>query len=557
MSSTQATLLTFFPFLRRRHEFTDADSMGSFVVHHDLAIWALTSGAIERAFILPERLNIFSQQRPVDSILESLTQIHPEIQGRFQVVTSPQLIAQASSQPGLLALGKSSDFTDLALMRRWIPAPVPICGIVHSCLFPGVLSNYMTSLLMARKGDLLCATSTAAFEATQSLLGQAWEHLAGLGAHIVGDWSERISLVRAPLAIDDSWVEPCDSALARQIFGFPPDQVIVLCFGRVSQQYKADLRPLFLAFRSVVERHPEARLVIAGSFIHAGSDTDLSRAAREYGISRHLDIRQNIAPSLKKILFKAADVFVAMSDNVVESFGLTIIEAMGAGLPVIASNWSGYRELVDEGRTGFLIDTFSAPHVWKNASMLAEFAVTPHAEYYAALNTVIDVEQLAQRLDQLVASPELRKELGQRGASKVRAEFVWSVAIHRFAALWRDALSKCDHAPARQGSRLDLRKVFSTYPSMAHDERAPLFVLPSTLARDGLLSGVSLDPAMSAFLRRCLHAPRLLPHLVDSLTEADLQRLYWLIKQGFLKLGHCVQPVPAKSGGPLGTSTAR
>ena len=50
--------------------------------------------------------------------------------------------------------------------------------------------------------------------------------------------------------------------------------------------------------------------------------------------------------------------FISLSDNIQETFGLTIIEGMAAGKPVIATDWDGYRQTVRHGDTGFLIPTY-------------------------------------------------------------------------------------------------------------------------------------------------------------------------------------------------------
>ncbi len=63
------------------------------------------------------------------------------------------------------------------------------------------------------------------------------------------------------------------------------------------------------------------------------------------------------APRNAARVWHAADVFVSPSDNIQETFGLAVIEAMASGLPVVASDWDGYRDLVADGETGFLVPT--------------------------------------------------------------------------------------------------------------------------------------------------------------------------------------------------------
>src|SRR6202012_5551691 len=60
-------------------------------------------------------------------------------------------------------------------------------------------------------------------------------------------------------------------------------------------------------------------------------------------------------------LWAGADVFVSLVDNIQETFGITPVEAMAAGLPVVVSDWDGYRSTVRDGVEGFLIPTLGGP----------------------------------------------------------------------------------------------------------------------------------------------------------------------------------------------------
>jgi glycogen synthase len=50
-----------------------------------------------------------------------------------------------------------------------------------------------------------------------------------------------------------------------------------------------------------------------------------------------------------------------MSDNIQETFGLTPLEAMAAGLPVIVGDWDGYKDTVRDGVDGFRIPSLMPP----------------------------------------------------------------------------------------------------------------------------------------------------------------------------------------------------
>ena len=55
----------------------------------------------------------------------------------------------------------------------------------------------------------------------------------------------------------------------------------------------------------------------------------------------------------------AADIFLSLVDNPQETFGLAPVEAMAAGVPVVVSDWDGYRYTVTDGVEGFLISTLA------------------------------------------------------------------------------------------------------------------------------------------------------------------------------------------------------
>ena len=70
-----------------------------------------------------------------------------------------------------------------------------------------------------------------------------------------------------------------------------------------------------------------------------------------------------VSEEAKRNALAAADVGISLVDNAQETFGLAVAEAMAAGLPMVVSNWSGYRDLVREGVDGYLI-----PSAWASSA---------------------------------------------------------------------------------------------------------------------------------------------------------------------------------------------
>ena len=303
------------------------------------------------------------------------------------------------------------------------------------------------------------------------------------------------------------------------------------------REYKADIAPLLLAFKKVLRKCPSAVLVIAGSTIHQGQNRYERGCIDEYDLGEHVNLHTNTSPMIKKCLFAAADVFVAPSDNIVESFGLSILEAMGAKLPVVASDWSGYRELVRDGESGFLIETTVAVDGWRNASVLAECATTPHPEYYLAQRTIVNVGQLADRLCLLGEDRELRQKLGRKGYATVRESYVWSVAIRRFAEVWLQSLAtrRSSGTPTMSASAPDLRRVFNSFASGEWTWDGERRVVTSHLCDDICLSHVVMDETTRSILVSCRDQPRTISEVAAG-GDYSRRRVLWLMKRGLLEV---------------------
>ena len=107
-------------------------------------------------------------------------------------------------------------------------------------------------------------------------------------------------------------------------------------------------------------------------------------------------------------ILAASDIFVLPSRW--EGLPLTIIEAMMAGLPVVASQVGGVPELVEEGKSGFLVEPRN-----------------PH--------------RLAEALSPLLDDPELRFRLGQAGRQRALAHFPLDRMLNTYRTLYTELLA--------------------------------------------------------------------------------------------------------------------
>ncbi|MFZ4668162.1 MAG: glycosyltransferase family 4 protein [Microthrixaceae bacterium] len=137
-------------------------------------------------------------------------------------------------------------------------------------------------------------------------------------------------------------------ARLRAEFGLRDDQLVVGAVGRLVAE--KGYPELFEAWRTVVAEHPDAVLVVVGPDDDAKSDA-LPRALIEQATAdgvRFLGMRSDVED-----LYTAFDLYVLASHR--EGFPRSAMEAAASGLPIIATQIRGCRQVVDDGVTGLLV----------------------------------------------------------------------------------------------------------------------------------------------------------------------------------------------------------
>ncbi|NKJ49373.1 glycosyl transferase family 1 [Burkholderia sp. SG-MS1] len=217
---------------------------------------------------------------------------------------------------------------------------------------------------------------------------------ADLIEHYRADLS-RIEIV--PCGFDAAEFRPMDRAAAREALGWCKDEFTVLQLGRLVQRKGIDnvvcgVGILKQAFGA------SARLYVVGGNSDSPNELATPEIARLRGIARECGVADQTTfvgrrgRAQLRYFYSAADVFVTTPWY--EPFGITPVEAMACGTPVIGADVGGIRYSVAHGETGFL--------------------VPPR-----------DPAALAARLDQLRRDPELARRMGEAGLARAHAEFTW------------------------------------------------------------------------------------------------------------------------------------
>ena len=177
--------------------------------------------------------------------------------------------------------------------------------------------------------------------------------------------------------------------------------VNILFVGRLEE--RKGLIHLLKAYHRLRKRHIDARLLVVGS------GPKLREYRRYVGLRQIRDVEflGRVSDEAKARYFASADIFCAPATGQ-ESFGIVLLEAMAAGVPIVASDIHGYKNVVQRGIQGLLVEP-------RNHRALA-------AALYA-----------------LAHDPEKRLRMGEAGRAKA-PEYSWDSVTERVVELYREVL---------------------------------------------------------------------------------------------------------------------
>ncbi len=322
------------------------------------------------------------------------------------------------------------------------PAAYSLCGITHTTASAEAM-DAIARLVTApvEPWDALICTSAAVRDMVGRLLEDQADYLVTrLGA-------QKFPLPRLPvipLGVDSDRFLPNPSTRAqwRSQLGLADDEVAVLFVGRLSFHAKANPYPLMAGCqRAAVATGRRVGLIMAGWFANEAIEAAFQSAAQALCPSVTVRFVDGREPQVRAQVWQAADIFASPSDSIQETFGLTPVEAMAAGLPLVVSDWDGYRDSVRDG-----VDGFRVPTVAPAAPLGGDFAdrhavgLDSYDRYCAntGMLVAVDPEAFAERLQRLVADRDLRQRMGFSARARAASEFDWRVIIRRYQALWAE-----------------------------------------------------------------------------------------------------------------------
>jgi glycosyltransferase involved in cell wall biosynthesis len=238
------------------------------------------------------------------------------------------------------------------------------------------------------------------------IIAECPQDLSDLVEHYHAD-PECITMI--PCGFDPGEFWPIDQTIARRRLGWDLTAPTILQLGRMVP--RKGVETVIHALAYLRDKHElRCRLAIVGGESRDPDPAKTSEIARlqaicrQVGVVDHVDFIGSRGRNDLRTYYSAADVFVTTPWY--EPFGITPLEAMACGVPVVGSNVGGIKMTVADGETGFL--------------------VPPR-----------DAAALADRLAMLIRHSALRKKFGAAGHRRVHRLFTWervATAVERVYA---------------------------------------------------------------------------------------------------------------------------
>lgn len=418
---------------------------------------------------------------------------------------------------------------ELAWIRRAF-RPVnaySLVGLIHTLAPPAVRELIgAAAVAPVYPWDALICSSPSVREGLERLFGQWHDHLQErFGA-------QRLTLPQLPvipLGVDAEHLaavagdRPAGASLRAEL-GIPADAVLVLWVGRLSYFEKAFPQPMFLALQRAFERSGVGlHFCMVGWFPDGQNDHQLFlESAQGYCPDVPVTFLDGSNQGLLARCWAAADVFLSLVDNVQETFGLSPVEAMAAGLPVVVSDWDGYQFTVRDGIDGFRIPTLGGPSGGIGEELAARHSVGlfSYQDYVGAVaqHTAVDAQAAGDALARLAADAALRQRMGQAGQQRVRENFDWPVVIRQYRQLFDElgairAAAPADSARQRHPLRGDPFRDFAPF--------ATTQLRPTTLVAPANVTALQADVRQFLLTRSGLD----LVYAGCHATHAELQQL--------------------------------
>ena len=214
-------------------------------------------------------------------------------------------------------------------------------------------------------------------------------------------------VIHLPNGVDPERFANGDGQGFRERYGIPQDAYVMLTVARIDSQ-KNQLLPVRM-LPELLKVHPRTHVLLIGNVTNAAYHARVTLAVREARIEDHVTIIPGLDAGSRDLVdaYHAADVFLLPSIH--EPFGIVILEAWAAGLPVLASRVGGIPHFVSDGEDGLLFESD-------------------------------DPKTFLDAFRALTQDPHRARALARAGQRKACEHFTWDAVTRKLAAIYEEVV---------------------------------------------------------------------------------------------------------------------
>ncbi len=212
-----------------------------------------------------------------------------------------------------------------------------------------------------------------------------------------------------PNGVDLDRFSQGEGARFRAKYGIPDSAPMLLTMGRIDPQ--KNQRMLLEVMAQLAPKHPELRLVLVGHVTNEEYRKSLVREIAERSLADQVILIPGVSADGTDLVdaYHAANLFVLPSVH--EPFGIVILEAWAAGLPVVASRVGGIPSFVEDGVDGLLVESN-------------------------------DAAGFAEAVTSCLSNPERAASMAAAGNAKAHARYSWDAVTGQLLDLYREVLGE-------------------------------------------------------------------------------------------------------------------
>lgn len=353
-----------------------------------------------------------------------------------------------------------------------------LCGITHTTSSANAMDAIVDLIAgPVQPWDAVICTSNAVKANVSSLLQVQADYLQnrlGITKLVV----PQLPVIPLGIHTDDFVFSADQKVAARARLQVADNTLVVLFMGRLSFHAKAHPLAMYQALQAaVVETGKDVVLLECGWHANEHIQKAFAEAACVACPGVRVITLDGRKPEDRLTAWAAADIFCSLADNIQETFGIVPLEAMAASLPVVVSDWDGYKDTVRDS-----VDGFRIPTLMPQAGLAGDLALRHALEVdtydmycgYTCSLVAVDVQAATGAFVQLFQSANLRKKMGEAGQQRARELYDWAVIITQYEALWAHLNDIRIAAPNTTSSlahpwpaRMDPLHAFAGYPTQA------------------------------------------------------------------------------------------